>query len=136
MNKVELIGRITAEPELRYTMSNKGFTRFNLAVNRKYKNENGETPADFISIVAWEKLAEIICKYVHKGNRIAIVGRIQTGSYEREDGTKGYNTDIIAEDISFLESKNKEQKPEPEDESDSFADFGNSIDITDDDLPF
>ena len=89
MNKVILIGRLTADPELRYSSSNRAYTRFTLAVNRDYKKENGETEADFISIVAWEQLAETVHKYVKKGHRICVEGRIQTGSYDKDDGTKG-----------------------------------------------
>lgn len=138
MNKVELIGRITADPELRYTQSEKAYTRFTIAVNRGFKNESGESDADFISCVAWEKRAEIICKYVHKGNRIGIVGRIQTGSYEKEDGTRGYLTDVIVGELEFLENKNKDERPAPEypEADDPFSDFGDSVTVTDDDLPF
>lgn len=138
MNKVELIGRITADPELRYTQSEKAYTRFTIAVNRGFKNESGESDADFISCVAWEKRAETICKYVHKGNRIGIVGRIQTGSYEKEDGTRGYLTDVIVGELEFLENKNKDERPAPEypEADDPFSDFGDSVTVTDDDLPF
>ena len=142
MNKVELIGRITTDPELKYTQSNKAYTRFTLAVNRGFKNEDGESEADFISVVAWEKRAETICKYVKKGNRLGLVGRIQTGSYEKEDGTRGYLTDVIVGELEFLENKPKEEKPAPEyqesssSDEDPFAEFGDSIQIEDNDLPF
>ncbi len=142
MNKVFLIGRLTADPELRYTESGKAYTRFSLAVNRNYKNESGESEADFISIVAWEKRAETICKYIKKGNRLGLVGRIQTGSYEKEDGTRGYLTDVIVGELEFLENKPKEDKPAPEyqesskTDEDPFAEFGDSIQIEDNDLPF
>lgn len=142
MNKVELIGRITTDPELRYTQSNKAYTRFTLAVNRGFKNEEGESEADFISVVAWEKRAETICKYIKKGNRLGLVGRIQTGSYEKEDGTRGYLTDVIVGELEFLENKPKEDKPAPEyqesskTDEDPFAEFGDSIQIEDNDLPF
>ena len=102
MNKVVLIGRLTADPELRYTQSNKAYTRFTIAVNRNFKNESGEKDADFISAVAWDKRAETICNYVRKGNRIGIIGRIQTGSYEKEDGSRGYLTDVIISELEFL----------------------------------
>lgn len=113
MNKVCLCGRLTSTPELRYNNSNKAYTRFNLAVNRNFTNQNGEREADFISCVAWEKKAETICNYLTKGSQIGVEGRIQTGSYERDDGTRTYTTDIIAEDITFLESK-KDSRPEPQ----------------------
>lgn len=141
MNKVFLIGRLTADPELRYTQSDKAYTRFTIAVNRSFKNESGEKDADFISAVAWDKRAETICNYVKKGHRIGIVGRIQTGSYEKEDGSRGYLTDVIISELEFLESKSKDERPAPdypEDntlDDDPFADFGDST-VTDDDLPF
>lgn len=139
MNKVILIGRLTAEPELRYTQSNKAYTRFTLAVNRDFKNDAGETDADFISCVAWDKRAETICKYVRKENRIGIAGRIQTGSYDKEDGSRGYLTDVIVKELEFLENKSKDERPAPEypeQDDDPFAEFGDSVQVTDDDLPF
>lgn len=138
MNKVELVGRLTAEPELRYTESEKAYTRFTLAVNRKYKKDDESRDADFIPVVAWEKRAETICQYVKKGNRLGIVGRIQTGSYDKEDGSRGYTYDVIVEEFEFLESRSREDRPEPEyaEPEDPFADFGDSVEITDDDLPF
>ncbi len=142
MNKVELIGRVTSTPELKYTSSNKANTRFTLAVNRNHKTETGETLADFISIVAWESKAETICKYIKKGNKIGIVGRIQTGSYDKQDGSKGYTTDVIVSELEFLESKPKddikpeENTPVEETPEDPFADFGNNVVLTEDDLPF
>ena len=143
MNKVILIGRLTADPELRYSSSNKAYTRFTLAVNRDYKKENGETEADFISIVAWEQLAETVHKYVKKGHRICVEGRIQTGSYDKDDGTKGYLTDVIMNHIDFLEKKSTDDRPAPEyteetsnETEDPFKDFGDTVQLTDDDLPF
>lgn len=143
MNKVILIGRLTADPELRYSSSNRAYTRFTLAVNRDYKKENGETEADFISIVAWEQLAETVHKYIKKGHRICVEGRIQTGSYDKDDGTKGYLTDVIMNHIDFLEKKSTDDRPAPEyteetsnETEDPFKDFGDTVQLTDDDLPF
>ena len=143
MNKVILIGRLTADPELRYSSSNRAYKRFTLAVNRDYKKENGETEADFISIVAWEQLAETVHKYVKKGHRICVEGRIQTGSYDKDDGTKGYLTDVIMNHIDFLEKKPTDDRPAPEyteetsnETEDPFKDFGDTVQLTDDDLPF
>lgn len=142
MNRVELTGRLTADPELRYTESEKAYTRFTLAVNRNYKNKDGEYDADFFNIVAWDKRAEVISKNVKKGNRFGVSGRLQTQRYEKQDGSTGYQTDVILEDFDFLETKPKEELPEPEypesakPEEDPFADFGESIEITDADLPF
>lgn len=141
MNSVNLIGRLTNDLELRYTNTNKAFVRFNLAVNRIFAKENGDKDADFISCVAWEKTAETMVKYLKKGNRIGITGKIQTGKYEREDGSTAYTVDVIANHIEFLESKPKEERPEPEyvsttketEQKDSFAEFGEQISIEEDD---
>ena len=142
MNKVILIGRLTADPELRYTQSEKAFTRFTLAVSRDYKKENGDIDADFISIVAWEQLAETVHKYLKKGNKIGVEGKIQTGSYDKEDGSKGYLTDVIINHLEFLEKKPSDNKPAPEyietlsENEDPFQDFGDKVQLTDNDLPF
>lgn len=130
MNKVILTGRLTANPELRYTQNNVPAARFTLAVNRDYKKENQEREADFINIIAWRKLAETVNKYLKKGNRIGIVGKIQTGSYTKQDGSKGYTTDVVISEIEFLESKPKEEVPTVDEEE------NNEIQLTDDDLPF
>lgn len=113
MNKVALIGRLTAKPELRYTGSNIAFTRFTLAVNRQYFNEDGKKEADFINIIAWRKQAETISKYFNKGNLIAIEGKLQTSSYEDKNGNKKYTTDVALENFEFIESKKEEFKEEP-----------------------
>ncbi len=139
MNRDELTGRVTADPELKYTESNRAYTRFCLAVNRNFKNKDGEYDADFFNIVAWEKRAEVICNNLKKGNRLGVAGRLQTSKYEKQDGSMGYQTDVIIEDFDFLESKPKEDIPAPdypEAEEDPFADFGDSVTITDNDLPF
>ena len=145
MNKICLIGRITADPELKKT-GEINYTRFTLAVNRKFTKKDGTRDADFISCVAWRKTAEIICNNLGKGSQIGIEGRLQTGSYDKEDGSKGYLTDVIVEEITFTEKK-KEDRPAPEytgpneqdgqaSEKDPFAEFGDSIEISDEDLPF
>ena len=156
MNKVVLIGRATRDPELRYTASNIPNTRFTLAVNRNFQNQNGETEADFINVVVWRKQAENVKKYVTKGSLLAVEGRIQTGSYER-DGQRVYTTDVVADNVQFLETKaqsqnriaeegvtpadfateNNNEMPASTDMSDEvFADFGDSIEISDDDIAF
>ncbi len=154
MNRVELIGRITKDPELRYTSANVATCRFTLAVNRNFSNQNGEREADFINIVAWRNQAENIKKYVSKGSLVAVEGRIQTGSYDR-DGQRVYTTDVIADNVQFLESKSQSQTRQTEmtpadfandTKSDNvqttdineevFADFGDSIEISDDDIAF
>ena len=157
MNKVMLIGRITAKPELRYTPSNVPTTRFSVAINRTFTNANGEREADFINCVVWDKQAENLVKYQKKGNQIAVEGRIQTRNYDDKDGKKVYVTEILASNISFLDSKGTgatgntsfNNLPEPpmvdtssnnmetvSVEKDPFEAFGDSIEISDNDLPF
>ncbi len=109
MNKVILMGRLTRDPEVRYTQSDNAMAiaRFSLAVDRRRtgNNADGQT-ADFINIVAFGRLGEFAEKYLHKGTKVALTGRIQTGSYTNKDGVKVYTTDVIADDIEFAESKN------------------------------
>lgn len=107
MNKVIIIGRLTREPEVRHTQSNEpmAIARYTLAVDRKYKKE-GEQTADFINCVAFGKAAEFAEKYLKQGTKIAIEGRIQTGSYTNKDGQKVYTTDVVVEAQEFAESKN------------------------------
>lgn len=141
MNSVFMIGRLVATPELRYNTSNKAYARFKVAVNRNFKNQDGKNVADFINCVAWEKVAENLCKFCHKGSLIAVVGRIQTGKFTKEDGTTGYTTDVVAKEITFLESKSKDERPEPEytgydvpqetSEEDPFSNFGENVSIDD-----
>ena len=158
MNRVELIGRITRDPELRYTGSNIATTRFTLAVNRPFQGQNGEQGTDFINIVVWRKQAENVKKYITKGSLVAVTGRIQTGSYER-DGQRVYTTDVVADSVQFLESKSQSenrmtsetneysqdvtpqdfvnQDVKESDMSDSvFANFDDSVEISDDDIAF
>lgn len=157
MNKVFLIGRLTRDPELRYTGSNVAVATFSLAVNRPFANQAGEREADFINIVVWRKQAENVKNYLTQGSQVAIDGRIQTRSYDGEDGKKRYVTEVIADNVQFLDSKSSRsentsstQSPTPYDfpteakeetastsvKSDPFADFGSSIEINDDELPF
>lgn len=131
MNSVQLVGRFTHDPDVRYTNGGATVARFSVAVDRRFAKE-GEQSADFINVVAFGKTAEFIEKYFHKGNRIGIVGRIQTGSYKNKDGATVYTTDVVAENVEFVESKggNNQQQPQPP------ADFVNVPDIPDDELPF
>lgn len=145
MNRVMLIGRLTAKPELRYTASNVPFARFTLAVNRTFSNGNGERETDFLNIIVWRKQAENVCNYLDKGSLVSVEGRIQTGSYDDKDGNKRYTTDIVADSVQFLESKNQSRNSDnvtPYDyqdsssndisvENDPFADFGDSVSIDD-----
>jgi len=153
MNKVFLIGRLTRDPELRYTSSNIPTASFSIAVNRNFANQNGEREADFINIVVWRKQAENVKNYLTKGSQVAIDGRIQTRSYDGQDGQKRYVTEVIADNVQFLDSRGasssqSNSNPSPYDfgdnqapaatdiASDPFADFGSSIEISDDELPF
>ena len=134
MNITILMGRLTSDPVLRYTPSNKACVRFNIAINRNYKNESGEKITDFLSIVAWGSQAENINTYFKKGSRIALTGRLQNNNYTKEDGSKVYSTDVVIEHFSFVDYKKSEE--DVTDEKDPFEDFGDNITLTDDDLPF
>lgn len=153
MNKVLLVGRLTAKPELRYTPANVAFLRFTVAVNRPFTNSEGKREADFINVVCWRNQAETISKYFDKGNLISIEGRIQTGSFDDKDGNKRFTTDVALDNFEFVEGKNKSQsnsnydyipEPTPYDyqsnnnsqntvdvASDPFAEFGDSVTIDD-----
>lgn len=111
MNKVLLIGRLTANPELRYTTNNTAVTSFTLAVDRNFKNEDGNKEADFINIVAWNKKAELIHQYLKKGDRVGIGGRLQVRKYQNERGENRYVTEVVADEVEFLNSKKPEEKP-------------------------
>lgn len=130
MNSVSLIGRTTKEVELRRTGEGKAVAHFTLAVNRDYKNEQGEYDADFINCVAFGKQGETIGKYVHKGDKFAVVGKLKTGSYEADGGKKVYYTDVIVEKFDFIESKKQTENAE-----NISSDFG-VIDDDDATLPF
>lgn len=108
MNKVILMGRLTRDPEVRYTQGNNqmAVARYTLAVDRRFNRNGDENTADFISCVAFGKSAEFAERYLHKGIKIAVTGRIQTGSYTNKDGVKVYTTDVVVEDQEFAESKN------------------------------
>ncbi len=105
MNRVNLVGRLTIKPEIRYTNNQQPYTKFNLAVNRTFKNVRGETEADFIGIVAWRKQAENICNYLDKGSLVSVDGRIQTGTYTDREGNKKYSFDVVADSVQFLETR-------------------------------
>lgn len=105
MNKIVLTGRLTANPECRYTTNNTAVASFTLAVNRNYKSENGENEADFINVVVWNKKAELINQYVSKGDLIGVIGRLQVRKYQNERGENRYVTEVVLEEIEFLSSK-------------------------------
>ena len=158
MNKVFLVGRLTRDPELRYSASNTATMRCAIAVDRQFQREGEERQADFINIVAFGVRAETMKKYLTKGSQIAIDGRIQTGSYDGQDGKKVYTTDVIIDNFQFLDSRrnadaantdynsgyenqsasdfsNNESTSEPS-ANDPFADFGAKIEVADSELPF
>ena len=116
MNNVVLIGRLTRDPEVRYTEAQLAIARFSLAVDRqKFGNkENQEVTADFINIVVFGKLAENVEKYLNKGSQIGIIGRLQTGSYVNKDGVKVYTTDVVADRVEFLNTKTKNGEDMPD----------------------
>lgn len=135
LNRVVLIGRLTRDPELRYTPTGIATTSFTLAVDRTFTNQEGEKEADFIQIVTWRKLAENCANYLAKGRLTAIEGRIQTRSYENSEGNRVYVTEVIADNVRFLErSQGSGQDNTPS--KDPFADDGHPVDISSDDLPF
>ena len=108
MNRVIIIGRLVKDPDLRYTSSGVPVASFTLAVNRNHTNQNGERETDFINIVVWNKQAENVNKYLSKGSQCAVDGRIQTRNYDNNEGKKVYVTEIVAESVQFLNTKNNE----------------------------
>lgn len=136
MNKVILMGRLTKDPDIRYAQKdNSAIARYTLAVDRRFKRE-GEQTADFISCIAFGKTVEFTEKYLRQGTKIAVVGRLQTGSYTNKDGQKVYTTDVIVEECEFAESKkadNREETPAPTPIGDGFMSIPEGID---EELPF
>ncbi|MCF0245568.1 MAG: single-stranded DNA-binding protein [Ileibacterium sp.] len=106
INNVVLVGRITRDPELNKTQSGTSFCRFTVACNRRVRSQNGQPDADFISCVAWQRTAEIMCQYLRKGALIGVEGRITTSSFDNNQGQRVYRTEVTAESVQFLESKN------------------------------
>ncbi|MFB0847300.1 single-stranded DNA-binding protein [Paenibacillus oleatilyticus] len=138
LNRVILIGRLTRDPELRYTPAGVAVAQFTLAVDRQFKRE-GEENADFIPIVTWRQLAENCANYLRKGRLAAVEGRIQVRTYDNNDGKRVYVTEVIADSVRFLERGEGGQNLERQQERPShttFQDEGQPIDISDDDLPF
>ena len=137
MNKVILIGRVVRDPEIRYSQgaSSTCIARYTLAVDRKFKQE-GQPNADFINCIAFGKLGEFAEKYLHKGVKIAVTGRIQTGSYKNKDGNTVYTTDVVVEEQEFCESKSQSNsKPQPTPSNDnSWMSIPDNLD--DNSLPF
>lgn len=149
INNVVLVGRLTRDPELRYTPQNQAVGTFGLAVNRQFKNANGERETDFINCVIWRQQAENLAKFAKKGSLIGITGRIQTRNYENQQGQKVYVTEVVADTFQMLES-NKTQgqqsnKPQAQNKKPQAPDpfkapaadpFAGGTEISDDQLPF
>ena len=159
MNKVVLVGRLTRDPEVRVFSNGNPVANFTLAINRNFKNKDGNIDADFINITVYGRQVDVIQKYTSKGSQICVEGRIQTRSYDAQDGTKRYATDVIAESIELLGSRRDNSSSgqvnayvdttsevymdQPSQEvgvdvsnEDPFKDFGNEVSLSDDDLPF
>ena len=166
MNRVELVGRLTRDPELRTSTSGLAVVRFSIAVDRRISREDrdaGKQSADFINIVAFGKQGETIARYLTKGRQIALEGRIQTGSYDAQDGTKRYTTEVVLDSFDFIGGNNDSNAnssysapvnayvdntstvymdaPSPEtgvdiSTEDPFKNFGSEVSLSDDDLPF
>jgi single-strand DNA-binding protein len=155
INRVVLTGRLTRNPELKTTQSGLSVATFTLAVNRQYTNSQGERGADFISCVIWRKAAENFCNFTSKGSLVGVDGRIQTRTYDNKDGQKVYVTEVVVDNFSLLESKkdrqnnantgnngtsynssNNSTSNNSNAPQDPFSGSGDTIDISDDDLPF
>ncbi|VHL28761.1 single-stranded DNA-binding protein ssb [Streptococcus pyogenes] len=140
INNVVLVGRMTKDAELRYTASQVAVATFTLAVNRRFKEQNGEREADFINCVIWRQSAENLANWAKKGALIVVTGRIQTRNYENQQEQRVYVTEVVAESFQMLESRNSQQQSGQDNSSqnDNSQPFGNSnpMDISDDDLPF
>ena len=142
INRTVLVGRLTKDPELRQTQSGISVATFKLAVNRTFTNGNGEREADFIPCVIWRKQAENVAQYVKKGSLVGVEGRLQTRSYDANDGSKRFVMELVADSVQFLESKNSNnnqgnQNNNNQSQNNDFAfEDDNSFDISDEDLPF
>lgn len=143
INRVILVGRLVRDPDLRYTPNGVAVSNFTIAANRPFTNEAGEREADFVNCVTWRKTAENLANYMTKGSIIGVDGRIQTRSYDNVEGKKVYVTEVVAETIQFLESKNNkppasndEQKNNESNQPDPQQEMLEPIDVPQDDLPF
>ncbi|NIK12853.1 single-stranded DNA-binding protein [Alkalibacillus almallahensis] len=150
LNRSVLVGRLTKDPELRYTNNGVAVANFTIAVNRPFKNQDGEQEADFINCVIWRKPAENLASYMSKGSMVGVDGRIQTRSYDNQEGKRIFITEVVAESVQFLETKqsnqnqgnNNPQQPKQSTQSQnesskqSLEEAGEPVDLQDDDLPF
>ena len=134
LNKVVLIGRLTKDPELKFTPgTGTAVATFSVAVDRKFKKEGAEREADFIPVVVWGKQAENVANFTAKGKFIGISGRIQTRSYDANDGTKRYVTEVVADEVQFIEWARKPQQPQ---ENSPSSEYGGLTPVDDGDIPF
>lgn len=144
MNKVILIGRLTKDPELRYTQSGTGVATFTLAVNRRFSNQNGEREADFINCVAWQKSAEFVANYFKKGQEMALEGRLQVRTYDGNDGQRKWVTEVVVEQAEFVGGKKSDSNNAGASSNAGGGGFnsqnqlglGEEIEFDTDDLPF
>lgn len=160
MNRVVLVGRLTKDPDLRYTPNGAAVANFTIAINRPFKNQHGENDADFINCVVWRKAAENLANYMKKGSQIGVDGRLQSRTYENQEGKTVFVTEVVADSVQFLESKGsrntdgggysqqnsyqqQQQRPNPsqqpsssQEKSSPFESSGEQVNISDDDLPF
>ena len=137
INNVTLVGRLTRDPELRYTPSNIAITTFNMAVNRNFKNQSGDREADFINCMIWRQQAENLASWAKKGALIGITGRIQTRSYDNQQGQRVYVTEVVADTFQLLEKRdNSANQSNIEDQMPASFGATNPLDISDDDFPF
>lgn len=149
MNKIILIGRLTKDPELRYTQSGTAVAGFTLAVDRRFSNQSGEREADFVNCVAWQKAAEFVAQYFQKGKQMALEGRLQVRSYDGNDGQKRWVTEVVAEQIEFVGSKhdsnsnrssggtgNTNSAAGSSSGNNPYAGLGQEVMFDDNDLPF
>lgn len=140
MNRTILVGRLTRDPDLRYTPNGVAVANFTIAVNRPFKSKDGEQDADFINCVVWRKLAENLENYMKKGSQIGVDGRLQSRSYDDKDGKKVYVTEIVADSVQFLEPKSNNQsgdsQQQPQSNQDPFENEAEPVSIPGDDLPF
>jgi single-strand DNA-binding protein len=147
INRVILVGRLTKDPDLRYTPSGVAVATFTLAVNRPFTNQQGEREADFINIVVWRRAAENVANFLRKGSLAGVDGRLQSRSYENSEGKRVYVTEVVAESVQFLEPKNAGERRNGGSsgggyngggwrDEDPFHNEGEPINIRDEDLPF
>lgn len=129
LNRIILIGRLTKDPELRYTPNGRAVASFTLAVDRPFKNQQGEREADFINIVVWGSQAENCANYLAKGKLAAVDGRLQIRSFEGQDGQRRWITEVVADSVRFLSPKSSDSGFEP-------GHMGSEVDFSDDDIPF